>query len=68
MIFVEESNESYLALDIDCSFKVDLNNLKNIRFKIIKKELPEEIIHDELIDLQKYLDSFKLENMLFHPF
>lgn len=37
MVYVEESNESFLAFDIDCSFKVDLKNLENIRFKIVNK-------------------------------
>lgn len=38
MTFVEEETREFLAIDIDCSFKVDLNNLKNIRMKIINKK------------------------------
>lgn len=37
MAFAEESNEAFLAFDMDCSFKVDLKNLQNIRFKIMNK-------------------------------
>lgn len=68
MVFVEESNEAFLAFDIDCSFKVDLDNLQNIRFKIINKMSQGEVLYDSVLDLQSKLNSFLLESMYFHPF
>lgn len=51
MTFVEENTMEFLAFDIDCSFKVDLKNLQNIRFKVVNKNNQDEVLHDCIIDL-----------------
>lgn len=68
MVFVEETTESFLAFDIDCSFKVDLQNLRNIRFRIVNRKAQDEVLHDGTLDLQAQLGTFFLEQMLFHKF
>jgi hypothetical protein len=65
--FAEENSTEFIAFDINSSFKVDLNNLKNISIKLTNK-LTNDLLIDLKIDVQHLLDTFYLENMFHYGF
>lgn len=50
MTYVQETRIEYLVFDIDCSFKVDINNLQKVRIKILNKNDNLSVLFDEMID------------------
>ncbi len=67
LTYVEEETKEYIAFDIDSSFKVDLNQTRDLKIKI-KNNLTNEVLFEQIINIRSKFHNIFLENLFYHGF